>query len=90
MSKIHAVKRSGRIIDIWKAIPHPGDYVLHDASKKEVRENLGIEEDLEEEESDEADLKAAPSPSRRSDPDLDITEIGDIALTTDSMEAEGV
>ena len=26
---------------------------------------------------DEADLKAAPSPSRRSDPDLDITEIGD-------------
>ena len=27
---------------------------------------------------DEADLKAAPSPSRRSDPDLDITEIGDI------------
>ena len=27
---------------------------------------------------DEADLAAAPSPSRRSDPDLDITEIGDI------------
>ena len=44
----------------------------------------------EEAESDEAELKAAPSPSRSSDPDLDITETGDIALTTGSMEAEGV
>ena len=39
---------------------------------------------------DEADLKAAPSPSRRSDPDLDITEIGDIRSDDGTMEAEGV
>ena len=55
-----------------------------------MHSNLAALQADEEEESDEADLKAAPSPSRRSDPDLDITEIGDIALTTDSMEAEGV
>ena len=39
---------------------------------------------------DEADLKAVPSPSRRSDPDLDITEIGDICSGDGTMEAEGV
>ena len=39
---------------------------------------------------DEADLKAAPSPSRRSDPDLDITEIGEIRSDDGTMEAEGV